>query len=646
MSKLFEPIQIGNVQLKNRIVFPPMSTAYEERGMITDRSVNFYTTIAEGGTSLVIVGDLSIQPSFAPTPFVFDDMFIPGLKRLTDAVHEKDTKIAAQLFHQEYDTNEIGALMKTGGREAAMKKLHEEMRNYSNRISKDDIQAILEKFAAAAKRVQQAGFDIIQIHGDRLIGMFASPIINQRTDEYGGSLENRARFALEVVRRIKAAVPEMAIDYKMAVIRTDPPMGKGGPTIEESKTMAQWLVEAGVDSFHVALANHDNIGFTIPAMGTQPYGCFVDMAAAVKSAVNVPVAAVGRILFPEMAEKILADGQADIISLGRGLIADPEWPLKVKNGKTNEIRYCIMCNHCTDCLPKRMPVGCAVNATIGAETRISIEKAPASRKVLIIGGGPAGMEAARVAALKGHQVVLIEREKRLGGQVHIASVAPYKDEMRRIADYLAGRIEQLGVEVKTGTAFSAAMLDDIQPDNVIVATGARSKPMSGLPTEAKNVVDAWDVLDGKAEVGRHAVVFGGGAVGAEAAMFLAEKGHDVTVAFRSQVTLLDKIRQEKSMTLVPTLARYIEQKNIKTQSGVTPKAVSDKTLVLTDEAGNTTEIPCDTIVVAVGIQPNETFEAELKSRSIAYQIVGDCAEGATGFLSAAIKSGFDAANTL
>ena len=353
---------------------------------------------------------------------------MPGLRQLADDVHAEGARISAQLFHQEYDTAEIGRRLRAEGREAAMRQLHADMEDYCNRLTEDDLSIIRERFRQAARRVKDAGFDLIQLHGDRLLGMFTSGLLNKRTDAYGGPLERRARFPLEIVRAIREAVPDLPIEYKLSIIRTDPPMGKGGPTLEEAEAMVPWLEEAGVVAFHVALANHGSIGDTIPAMGTQPYGCFLDLAAGVTRVSTVPVTAVGRILDPEFAEGVIASGQADLVAIGRGLIAEPDWPRGVERGEVEDLRACIMCNHCASSLMSNQPLRCAVNPAIGEPDTPSATRSPAPRRVLVIGGGPAGMEAAHMAARRGHRVTLVEREPRLGGQLPLCSAPPFKHE--------------------------------------------------------------------------------------------------------------------------------------------------------------------------------------------------------------------------
>ncbi|NJD32479.1 MAG: FAD-dependent oxidoreductase [Gammaproteobacteria bacterium] len=639
---LFEPARLGPLALRNRIVFPPMTTGYESQGVITPRSRAFYRRIARGGAAMIVIGDVSIQPSFAPTPYAYDDSFVPGLRQLVDDVHAEGALVAAQLFHQEYDTGEVARLMRTEGREAAMKRLHADFNDYCNRLTHEDIAAVRERFRRAAIRVRDAGFDLIQLHGDRLLGMFCSPRLNRRTDEYGGSLENRARFVLEIVRTIREAVPELPIEYKLAVIRTDPPMGKAGPTLPEAQRMVPWLEAAGVAGFHVALANHDGLGDTIPAMGTQPYGCFLDLAEGVKQVARVPVTAVGRILDPDFAEDVLASGRADLIGVGRGLIAEPDWPRLVERGDLEEIHACIMCNHCASSLMSRKPLECAVNATVGTEDPVVIERAAHRRRVVVLGGGPAGMEAARVAALRGHDVTLVERAPTLGGQLPLCAAPPYKKEIDRLARYLAQQISRRGVCVKLGSdAPIGVLLDELRPDAVVVATGSHPA-IPALPGfDAANVVTAWDALTGEAPVGKRAIVVGGGAVGVETALTLAPRGIAVTI-----VEMLEQIAGGESPTIVPFIESQLRRFDVRVLTRRRVVAWESGRLRIADPDGNESALVADTVLVATGTRRNEAHADEIERRGIEYRVAGDCSQGGTGTLAGAIHDGFRAAMSI
>ena len=638
MRHLFQPIRLGPLTLRNRIVFPPMTTGYEEKGMVTPRSRTFYRSIARGGAGLIIIGDVSIQPSFAPTPFIHDGSFVPGLRQLVDEVHAEGACIAAQLFHQEYDTGEIGRVMAAEGRDAARKQLHAGMEDYCNRLTLDEIAAIRERFRAAAVRVREAGFDLIQLHGDRLVGMFTSRLLNRRTDAYGGSLANRARFALEVVQTIREAVPELPIEYKLSMIRTDPPMGKAGPTLEEAQVLAGWLEEAGVVGFHAALANHGAIGDTIPAMGTQPYGCFVDLAEGIKHVAHVPVTAVGRILDPEFAESIIASGKADMVGIGRGLIAAPEWPREVERGQTDDLRMCIMCNHCASSLMSSQPLRCAINPAVGEAEPVTIVPAVSPRRVLVIGGGPAGMEAAHIAARRGHDVTLVEREPRLGGQLPLCSAPLFKHEITRLTQFLTTQVARQGVHVRVGSDTPAeTILDEIRPDVVIVATGVSpaTLPLPGM--DRANVVSAWSVLADAVPVGPRAVIIGGGSVGVETALFLAPQGIELTI-----VEILDTIAAGESPTILPFIHAQLEHYHVRVLARHRVLSVEPEGLRVAAPDDTTLSVDCDTVVVAAGTRRNPTFAEEITARGIECLVVGDCSDTSTGTLAGAIHDGFRA----
>lgn len=639
---LFTPIKVGNIILKNRIIFPPLTTGYEDKnGAITKKSIEFYKRIAAGGVSYIVIGDISPVRTISPTPKLYEDSLIQSFKELTEAIHKEGTLIGAQIFHPEYDPEESANLFKKGDLGALRIKLHNDMENFCNDISIDKIHIIQDQMVSCAKRAVKAGFDVIQIHGDRTIGMFCSPIMNKRTDEYGGSLENRARFALELVRKIREELPDTPLEYKLAMIRMEPRYGKGGPTIEEGSILAKWLEEEGINMIHACQANHTKIGDTLPAMGMQPYGCFVDMAEAIKKSVDIPVSAVGRIITPEFAEEIIASGKADIVSLGRQLLCDPDWPKKVKEGKSADIRYCIMCNKgCTDKITGRSSIGCVLNAENGYEGEKMIIPTEDKKKVVVIGGGIAGLEAARVAAIKGHSVTLFEKDTKLGGQLNIAAIPPRKDEMIRAINYLSHSLVVAGVELVLGREVKEEDILNIKPDAVIIAVGSENITIPVKGSERPNVLSAWKVLSNEQLCGNSVAVIGGGLVGSETAEFLAEKGIDVSI-----IEMLDVIAKEESSSIRPTMIKNLEKNLVKLYTNHKLIEIKSNLIVCENKEGQRVEIPCHYVIMAVGAKPIKFNSEKLTAAGIKVTYIGDCKERASD-IENAIKTAYDTANSI
>ena len=455
---ILQPIEVGGQTFKNRIMFPPLTTGYEKNGMISEQDMGFYTRLAKGGVGYIVMGDVAPINSFSPTPKLFDDSQIPAFKALADSVHAYGTKLGVQLFHPEYDVDAINSLFMQKKFDEMRQRLHHDMMFFTDEASEEMLMSIIDKMCACAVRAQKAGVDVIQIHGDRLNGCLCSTRMNHRTDKFGGSLENRVRFARMLTRAIRKAVPDMVIDYKLSIVT--PQRGKGGIDEADAVQFAQWLVEDGVDMFHVAQANHTgNMADTIPPMGVQPYGFFVKIAGDIKKAVNVPVSAVGRIVDAEMAERVIESGMADMVAVGRPLLADPDWGTKIAAGKACDIRRCISCNKgCTDAIQNRQFLSCVLNAENGYENTRSIQPAAQKKKIAVLGGGPAGLEAARVAALRGHDVTLFEKTTTLGGQLNIACVPPRKEEMRRAAQDLIRAVCNAGVHLCMGQTRTAEQM--------------------------------------------------------------------------------------------------------------------------------------------------------------------------------------------
>ena len=634
---ILQPIEVGGQTFKNRIMFPPLTTGYEKNGMISEQDMGFYTRLAKGGVGYIVMGDVAPINSFSPTPKLFDDSQIPAFKALADSVHAYGTKLGVQIFHPEYDVDAINSLFMQKKFDEMRQRLHHDMMFFTDEVTEEMLMAIIDKMCACAVRAQKAGVDVIQIHGDRLNGCLCSTRMNHRTDKFGGSLENRVRFARMLTRAIRKAVPDMVIDYKLSIVT--PQRGKGGIDEADAVQFAQWLVEDGVDMFHVAQANHTgNMADTIPPMGVQPYGFFVKIAGDIKKAVNVPVSAVGRIVDADMAARVIESGMADIVAMGRPLLADPDWGTKIAAGKACDIRRCISCNKgCTDAIQNRQFLSCVLNAENGYENTRSIQPAAQKKKIAVLGGGPAGLEAARVAALRGHDVTLFEKATTLGGQLNIACVPPRKEEMRRATQDLIHAVCNAGVHLCMGQTRTAEQLKDAGFEAVINAVGAHSAAPRIPGIDSVNVADAWKVLAGEQQVYGTVAVIGGGMVGCETAEYLAARGCKVSV-----IEMMDKIAAGESTTILPTLLENYKTYGVEQYPSHKVKEFRMDAVVCENKDGAEVTIPCDYIVLAMGARSNAFDAAALEAASIPVYSIGDAA-GKAADISNAIRTGYDTA---
>ena len=634
---ILQPIKVGGQTFKNRIMFPPLTTGYEKNGMISEQDMGFYTRLAKGGVGYIVMGDVAPINSFSPTPKLFDDSQIPAFKALADSVHAYGTKLGVQIFHPEYDVDAINSLFMQKKFDEMRQRLHHYMMFFTDEASEEMLMSIIDKMCACAVRAQKAGVDVIQIHGDRLNGCLCSTRMNHRTDKFGGSLENRVRFARMLTRAIRKAVPGMVIDYKLSIVT--PQRGKGGIDEADAVQFAQWLVEDGVDMFHVAQANHTgNMADTIPPMGVQPYGFFVKIAGDIKKAVNVPVSAVGRIVDADMAARVIESGMADMVAMGRPLLADPDWGTKIAAGKACDIRRCISCNKgCTDAIQNRQFLSCVLNAENGYENTRSIQPAAQKKKIAVLGGGPAGLEAARVAALRGHDVTLFEKTTSLGGQLNIACVPPRKEEMRRAAQDLIHAVCNAGVHLCMGQTRTAEQLKDAGFEAVINAVGAHSAAPRIPGIDSVNVADAWKVLAGEQQVYGTVAVIGGGMVGCETAEYLAARGCKVSV-----IEMMDKIAAGESVTILPTLLENYKTYGVEQYPSHKVKEFRMDAVVCENKDGAEVTIPCDYIVLAMGARSNAFDAAALEAAGIPVYSIGDAA-GKAADISNAIRTGYDTA---
>ncbi len=664
MSKLFSPIKIGSMDLKNRIVMPAMHLMYTPDGFVTDRLTAFYTERAKGGAGLIIIGGCGIDEYSGGSELIglSRDEFIPGLRNLTDAVRINGCRIAAQLYHAgRYAFSPLIGRQSIAPSPVASRLTKEVPREM--KIS--DIKQTIDNFAAAAARAKAAGFDAVEIIASAgyIISQFLSPVTNFRKDEYGGNIQNRMRFGLEVANAVRNSVGS---DYPVIFRIAGNDFVPGSHTNIESRLFASALEKAGVDAFNVTGGWHETRVPQIPM--EVPAGAYAYLAQGIKSAVTKPVIACNRITSISLAEDILSRGSSDLIGFARGLIADPYMPAKALKGNTGDITPCIGCNQgCLDHVFSLKPVECMVNPRAGREYELPLSLNAASPgKVIVAGGGPAGLAAAKEAALCGHRVILYEKSEELGGQLKIAGALEERRDFGRLADVMAGQARNAGCDIRTSTDIDPETIAAENPDAVIIACGGKPliPPIPGL--EDGNVVMAWDVLSGKAETGNDIIVIGGGAVGIETAVYLAKKGtiDNDTLAFlflnnAEETEVLRNaattgIKKVRLIEMLPRLGadigistRWVELQLLK-RYGVESMTDTKAVRILPDgivvERREIQEkISCDTVVIAAGTLCENSLVLKLDKK---FRVItaGDVKKPRKAF--DAIREGFFAAREL
>ncbi len=661
ITKLFEPISIGPVELGNRVVMTAMHLNYTPGGEVNDKFIEFYRARARGGAGLIIVGGAEINDQAAGIDLflsIKDDKNIPGLKRFTDAIHGEGGRTAIQLYM-------AGAYsfcsMKGLPLLAPSEYTSYFTRQKTHAMTLDDIERVQKDFVESTRRAREAGFDAVEVLASAgyLICQFLSPRTNKREDEYGGPLENRMRFGLEVIRKVRVeAGTDMAVIVRVAGNDFVP----DSHTNQEARVFARSCQDAGADCINVTGGWHES---RIPQITMDlPRAGYVYLARGIKDSVQVPVVGCNRINDPMIAEDVLQNGIADLVGVARGMIADPEFVNKARQGRLEEIRRCVACNQrCFDYVFQLKPIGCMVNPEAGKESEVKIALAETPKKILVAGAGPAGCEFACAAAARGHKVIVCDKESYMGGQVFWASQSTHKPELMNLFRYYRAMFPKLGVELRSNAEVSKELVEQEKPDLVVVATGAAPflPPIPDLM--AKNhVVQAWDVLKDDVPTGRDVVIIGGGSVGLETAVYLASKGTispqqlyfltlhqaeapntllELITKGVKKVTVLEmapRMGQDVGPSTRWVLMKDLHARGIKLITKAKMKEIQEHCVVYTDENGEDATIPADTVVLAMGARPENALAQELENSGVEIRTIGDAAK--VGRMGDAVEAGF------
>jgi len=593
--RVLEPGTIKNIQIKNRISMAPMERSYANMdGSINQRYIDYLVERAKNGVGMMNVESTYVDPAGRGRIFqvgLHDDKLIPSHRRMLDAIHRFGTKVVAEIQHSgRQTTRTVSGFHVVGVSSVPCPQVTGEN---PRELTRQEIKQLVGKFADAARRAKTAGYDMISIHGAHgyLVNAFLSPYSNKRTDEYGGSAENRLRFAVEVYEAVRAVVgDDFPVGYRMSA---DEFMDGGGLTLDDTKEAAIALERAGIDYLDVSAGIYESSPMIDGPMD-MPLGYLTYLAAAMKEVLSIPVIATGRINDVVLAETILENNQADFVHMVRAFHADPEILTKALKGQQEDICMCMGCNKCLDAMLKNMPAVCTVNPAASREREMELRPAEKKKKVMVIGGGVAGMEAARVAKLRGHDVVLYEKDDELGGQVRWASKGKHHEEFGQLARYRIHEVKRTGVEVRLGKNVTVADVNALQPDAVVVATGAMPFALEIPGANKPLVATSFDVLSGKRSAGTKSVVVGGGRVGAVVAEWLAENGSQVTIVEARGALGFDM----EGIRAWLAIDRITENPVFDVRLNSTVERIEDGAVVVQGEAGLETLPGIDLVVLA------------------------------------------------
>ncbi len=640
LEKVFTPMKIGNVEIKNRFIMSPMVMNYcTEDGRATERFIAYHEERAKGGWGLIVTENYAISPTAKGFPYIpglWEDEQILSHKKLTDRVHKNGAKIFAQIYHAGRQTQK----KVIGAQPVAPSSIPcPVMKEMPHELTVDEIQEIVEQFGDCALRAKKAGFDGIEIHGGHgyLVSQFMSSYSNKRIDKYGGNLTNRMRFVIEVVKKIREKCgDDFGFDFKISGDEAVP----GGRNIEDTKVIASMLESAGVDSLNVSVGVYASWYTQVPPSAVG-HGWISDYANEIRKVVDIPVMAVGRVNDPLIAESLIKSGKADAAIMGRASIADPHLPNKACDGRFEDIIQCTAClQGCTTRIDMHLDAKCVLNPRTGRENEFEIKPSKIKKKVYIAGGGPAGMEAAIVAAQRGHDVTLFEKSTRLGGEYYVGAIPPWKGEISAFLAWQVHTMDKLGVDVRMTSELTKEIVQADKPDAVVIATGS-TPVIPRIPGVDHDFVDtAGRALEGKFSVGENVAVIGGGMIGSETANHFIHHGKTVTL-----IELLPEIAKEEPANMKRFLLGSLKENGVDMHVNTMVKEIFPDGSIEIERDGDLEMVgPFDNVLLAVGLKPVNTLEASLEGLAEQVSVIGD-AKGVRKALEA-IEEGYETALNL